>query len=241
MLTVLQIVQETTRRIGLPIPGTLVSNPDPGVQQLQSLLNELMQETVKAYRFQACVFHGTFVTTAVSLQGTINGILGTDPESITNATMWDMTLRRPVFGPMDDTNYQILSALIPTGPIYQYRFEANNLLFLPPPPAGDTINFIYRSKNWLSLAGNPLTPGYFIQNDTDVPLIDDTTLIMGLKYRYKKEKNLPYAEDFETWLRMIDNIALRDGTKNVLYLDKPSQELVPGLFVPMGNLPLSGG
>ena len=241
MLTVLQIVQQAATRAGLPVPSVLVSSPDPQVQQLRSLFDELMQETIKRYRFQVCILNPSWTSVATQNQGTIQSLWGTEPESIVNATMWDFTLRRPIFGPMDDTNFQIIQALIPSGPIFQYRIQDNNLLILPAPPAGNTHSAIIRSKNWLALNGNSATLGYYIQNDTDTPLIDDTTLIMGLKYRFKKEKGLPYAEDEQSWESMIANIALRDGSKSMLYLDKPSQELVPGIFVPSGNWPLSGG
>jgi len=241
VLTILQCVQEACKRVNLPVPGVLVSNPDPQVNQLQALTNELMQETIKRYRFQVCILNPSWTSVATQNQGTIQSLWGVEPESIVNATMWDFSLRRPIFGPMDDTNFQIIQALIPSGPIFQYRIQDNNLLILPPPPAGNTHSAIIRSKNWLALNGNTSTLGYYIQNDTDTPLIDDTTLIMGLKYRFKKEKGLPYAEDEQSWESMIANIALRDGSKSILFLDKPSQELVPGIFVPSGNWPLSGG
>jgi hypothetical protein len=241
MLNVLQIVQEACGRSGLPVPPVLVSSADTNVLQLKTLFNELMQETIKRYRFQVCISNPTWTSVAANVQGTIQTLWGQEPESLINATMWDFTLRRPIFGPLNDTNFQIIQALIPTGPIFQYRIQDNNLLIYPVPPAGNTHSAVIRTKNWLALNGNMSTLGYYIQNDTDVPLIDDTTLVVGLKYRYKKEKGLPYAEDFESWIEMIENIALRDGSKEMLYLDKASQELVPGIFVPSGNWNLGGG
>ena len=190
-----------------------------------------MQETIKRYRFQVCILNPSWTSVATQNQGTIQSLWGTEPESIVNATMWDFTLRRPIFGPMDDTNFQIIQALIPSGPIFQYRIQDNNLLILPAPPAGNTHSAIIRSKNWLALNGNSATLGYYIQNDTDTPLIDDTTLIMGLKYRFKKEKGLPYAEDEQSWESMIANIALRDGSKSMLYLDRYTRALAPELDV----------
>ena len=241
MLTVLQIVQEACARANLPVPSVLVSSQDANVLQLKALFNELMQETIKKYRFQVCIINPTWLSVAANVQGTIQSLWGVEPESLVNATMWDFTLRRPIFGPLNDTNIQIIQALIPTGPIFQYRIQNNNLEIWPQPPAGNTHSAIVRTKNWLALNGNTSTLGYYIQNDTDTPLIDDTTMIMGLKYRYKKEKGIPYAEDEESWTDMISNIALRDGSKQILYLDKASQELVPGIFVPSGNWSLSGG
>ncbi len=241
MLNALQIVQEACGRTGLPVPSVLVSSQDPNVLQLKTLFNELMQETIKRYRFQVCMLNPSWLSVAANVQGTIQSLWGVEPECIVNATMWDFTLRRPIFGPLNDTNYQIIQALIPTGPIFQYRIQDNNLVIYPVPPAGNTHSVVLRSKNWLALAGNPANLGYFIQNDTDIPLIDDTTIIMGLKFRYKKEKGLPYAEDYESWMDMINNIAVKDGSKSLLYLDKASQELVPGIFVPSGNWSLSGG
>jgi hypothetical protein len=241
MLTVLQIVQEACARSGLPVPNNLVGNNDGNAIQFRSLFNELMQETVKRYRFQALIYNPTWTSVATNVQGTIQSLWGMEPESLVNATMWDFTLRRPIFGPLNDTNVQIIQALIPTGPIFQYRIQDNNLVIWPAPPAGNTHSAIIRSKNWLQLNGSSINLGYYIQNDGDIPLIDDTTLIMGLKYRYKKEKGLPYAEDFESWSDMIDQAALRDGSKQILYLDKASQQLVPGIFVPSGNWTLMGG
>jgi hypothetical protein len=242
VLTVAQIVAEACARCNLPPPPSpFVSSNDGNAIQLKALFNELMQETVKRYRFQTCIFNPTWTSVAANIQGTIQSLWGMEPESLVNATMWDFTLRRPIFGPLNDTNIQIIQALIPTGPIFQYRIQNNNLEIWPTPPAGNTHSAIVRSKNWLNLNGNSATPGYYIQNDTDTPMLDDTTMIMGLKYRFKKEKGLPYAEDYESWTDMIDQIALRDGSKSILYLDKASQELVPGIFVPSGNWSLSGG
>lgn len=241
MLNVLQITQEACRRANLPVPPVLTSSQDPQVQQLQGLFNELLQETIVRYRFQVCILNPSWLSVAAQVQGTIQALWGIEPESIMNATMWDFTLRRPIFGPMDDTNFQIIQALIPSGPIFQYRIQDNNLLILPPPPAGNTHSVILRSKNWLALQGNTANLGYFIQNDTDTPLLDDTMIITGLKFRFKKEKGLPYAEDEATWESMCTSKAMRDGSKSMLYMDKPSQELVPGIFVPSGNWPLSGG
>jgi hypothetical protein len=241
MLNVLQIVQAACTRSGLPVPSSLVSSQDAQVQQLRSLFDELMQETIKRYRFQVCIINPTWLSVATNNQGPIQTLWGVEPESLVNATMWDYTLRRPIFGPLNDMNVQIIQALIPTGPIYQYRIQDNNLYIWPTPPAGNTQSAIVRTKTWLALQGNSANLGYYIQNDTDTPLIDDTTLIMGLKFRYKKEKGLPYAEDEASWLDMITQCALRDGSKQILYLDKASQELVPGIFVPSGNWSLMGG
>jgi len=241
VLNVLQIVQAACARSNLPIPSTLVSAQDGNTIQLRSLVDELMQETIKNYRFQVCISNPSWLSVASNVQGTIQSLWGVEPESLVNATMWDYTLRRPIFGPLNDQNFQIIQALIPTGPIFQYRIQDNNLLIYPVPPAGNTHSAIIRTKTWLALAGNTANLGYYIQNDTDIPLIDDTTMIMGVKYRYKKEKGLPYAEDYESWLSMISNIALRDGSKSILYLDKASAELIPGIFVPSGNWSLSGG
>jgi hypothetical protein len=245
MLSVLQIIQEMCRRNALPVPLTAVSNTDPGVQQYIGLFNELMQKTVKDYRFEVLTSRPTWTSVATNIQGNIGTLTGlgstANIESIQNGTVWDFTLRRPIFGPLSDQNIQIITALIPNGPIFQYRIEDDNLQIWPAPPAGNTHGCVVRSKAWCGLAGSTTNTSYYIQNDTDVPLLDDTVIITGLSAWFRKKKGLPYAEDMDTFNSMCGNMAIKDGTNEVLYLDKASTKLLPGIFVPSGNWALSGG
>jgi hypothetical protein len=57
---------------------------------------------------------------------------------------------------------------------------------------------------------------------------------MGLRWRWKKEKGLDYAEDMRTYEMQIKDELGRDGGKQILQMDNLTTKR-PGISVPDGN------
>ena len=70
--------------------------------------------------------------------------------------------------------------------------------------------------------------------DTDTTLLPEDLVIQGLRWRWKKEKGLDYAEDFRTYEMQVKDAIGRDGGKPTLHLDG-SESGKPGVFVPAGS------
>lgn len=244
-MTVLTIVTKFIQRTALPAAATVVGNTDPQIRQILTTLEEECIELAARHPWKGLINEATFVTLAAESQGTLAS-LGSGPtltnalKYILNDVMWNRTTRIPVFGPVDPQNWQAIKAMT-TGPFTQYRIRGvttgaqANLLFFPAPSAGQTIAFEYVTFNWCL---NGSTPSRTFVADTDTLLLDEDLVSAGLKWRWKKEKGLTYAEDFNSYERMVANAIGRDGTKRTLHMDDPIPEARPGIFIPPGSWPL---
>lgn len=233
--TVLQVVREVSKRIGLGDLTTVYSNGDDGVQQLLALFNEVGQEAVERYRWQWTMRRATFNSIAQESQGNLETLLNVSLDMVSSCTIWDDTLRRPVYGPMTDQNYQVEKSFVGTGPFYNYKIMNNQLLINPVMPAGHSMSCIIRTKYWL-VDQTQTVYRNTVGADTDILLLDADTAKLGLKAKWKAEKGLPYAEDLRSYETMLASRAAKTGTQRPLQLDGGSESTwQPGIVVPYGN------
>lgn len=169
-------------------------------------------------------------------QGTIQGLTGPDFAWVLNETMWDRTVRRPVYGPKYAAEWQQLKAQLMQGPWWQYRIRGNQVLFIPPPPAGDAIFFEWVSKYWVAVVGAPTVGAQAAYSiDTDVSLLDERVIGLDTLWRYKQSKRLQYAEDFDKAEAAIADLMARNASKPRLNLAGAQTDIYPGVLVPAGN------
>lgn len=196
------------------------------------------------YQFEALSRDATFTSVADVSQGLLTSILGQDAATgfnyIVPGTFWDQSLRRPVYGAVNDQNWQMLLAFIPGGPLYQFRLREGQMLINPTMEAGHEMALTWQSSNWVLSADGTTVQGSF-SNDNDTTIYRDDTIKMGLRAAWLREKGLPYADLWSAFIAAAEAQAQRSKVSATLYLDRPSQSLVPGIWVPAGNLPLTGG
>jgi hypothetical protein len=234
-MTMLTAVQYFCRRTNLPVPTTVFGTTDPQVRQIYSLLEEEGNDLACRGTWQGITFEATHTSLAAEDQGAIATIASNGFRYLKNETIWDRTTRLPVCGPLDSQEWQTLKAWAVTGPRYQYRIRGGKLLVNPSPPAGDTWAFEYVSQNWI-LGADGVTYKQYFTLDTDTMLLPETLLLMGLRWRWKKEKGLDYAEDFRTYEMQVKDALGRDGSKKSLFADNdPNRGPQPGIFVPVGS------
>ena len=249
-MTLLSTVQSFCRRQGLTPPNTVMGSGDDTINQIYALLEEECIDLAQRGPWAGLRNECTFTSLANEVQGTLES-LGSAPTSTNNLnyiidqTFWDRTQRLPVRGPYDAQDWQAIKAVNVTGPQYYYRIlgQTNGgtaqLLMNPVPPAGHTMAFEYITWNWCRniTSSGTVTAGQAFVNDTDQFQLPDNIVMMGLRWRYKKEKGLPYAEDFDTYESMVTTGLARSGTKPVLHMDSCGYEPKPGIWVPSGNWP----
>lgn len=237
--TLLSVVQDFCGRSGYSQPMAIVSISDPSVIQYKALLEAVGKELSTRWLMQVQKKTATWtVTAATEDQGSIYTRTGNDFESIRKDTFYNLTLKRPVFGPISDEDYQIYRSVVNLGPFQRFRIAEDRINVLPAPAVGQQLSFIWRSKNWIRLASNASLTDRF-GGDQDQILFDDELMVLGLKVFFKREKGLAYAEDMRAFEEMAANKASRDGVKPTLSLggggDGP---LRPGVLVPTGNWPV---
>lgn len=232
-MNVLALVQEFCGKKTLPIPTTVVGNQEIAVSQIFYLLQEEIRELGKEDWPQQKI-QKTFTAIAVQDQGTISSVIGADFSYLIMATMWDNTLRRPVFGPVSDAMWANLRAFPASGPIYQFKVFGNNLHIYPAPAAGDTVYLIYQSKYGVASAAG--VPKEFVTVDTDIFILPEEVVTRGLDYRWKREKGLPWEADYVEHQDLKMKAMLKTGMPNV-HLDNARFKLSPGIWVPAGDWP----
>jgi len=201
------------------------------VLQLFRLLEEEGNDLARRGDWEGITFEATHTSLAAEDQGAITSIATNGYRVIKNGTFWDRTNKLPVLGPLSNAEWQTLKGVGTTGPRYHFRIRGGKVLVNPTPTAGYTWAFEYISKNWILGADGTTYKQYFTL-DTDTILLPEDLVLMGLRWRWKKEKGFDYAEDFRTYETQVKDALGRDGGKRTLSMDGGSHSAKPGIFVP---------
>ena len=233
-MTVLSIAQQFARRTGLPQPSTVLGSSDAQVLQIAALMEEEGNDLSSRGAWEGLTLEALHTTIAAESQGTIESI-APGYRYIKNQTIWDRTDTLPVIGPMDAQEWQALKGVNNTGPRYMYRIRGGELISNPAPAAGHTWAFEYVTKYWVIAADGITRKQYFTQ-DTDNVSLPDELVLMGLRWRWLREKGLDYAELFRTYEMQVKDAMGRDGSKPILSMNAGCWNgPKPGIWVPSGN------
>lgn len=230
-LSCLQIIQTVCRRIGITSPNAAVGSTDQQIIQLVSLSEEEGQEQADRYAWQALQNEATFTTVAAQIQTPLASIT-TGLNYIVNDTIWNRTLRRPVYGPNSEQDWQQKKAIQLNGPFNSFRIIADSINFYPNPAAGQSCYFEYISRNWVNTG---VTTSATWVLDADTPKLNDQLMILGTIWRWKAAKGLDYSEDFAKYERRIADAMGRDASKPRLYMDGSTYDIQPVVLVPRGS------
>lgn len=231
--TLLTLAQEFFGERALSVPLAVFSSTDPQVIQLRRLLERGLEDMAGRGRWQELTVEKAHVTLAAESQGDIRTLC--DGYSyMLPYTLWDRTNKLPLVGPMAPADWAALKAWVITGPRYQFRLRQNLLLVTPAPAAGYDWRWEYVSNFAIQATAAGALKDRFTADDDEI-LIPKKVTLADLSWRWKKEKGISYAEDFNTAERMIvDALGRSGGSKEDLHLDQPIfQDAHPGIGVPL--------
>lgn len=231
-MTMLSLVQNFCRRTQLPVPTTVYGTTDTQVLQVMALLEEEGNDLALRGAWEGITFEASHTTLAAEDQGAISTIAANGFRYIKNQTIWDRTSNLPVAGPMSAQSWQAMKALAATSPRYRFRIRGGKLIVNPEPTAGQSWYFEYVSQNWIL---NGATYKQYFTADADTILLPETLVLMGLRWRWLREKGFDYAELFRTYEMQLKDALGHDGGKPVLSMDDTSPCPKPGIFVPEGS------
>lgn len=235
-MTVLSIIQDHCRIHALAVPTAVIGSTDTTVLQLYGILNELLSDIVAESKFNVTTQEATFTAVAGEDQGLITTYATKGYQWAYPATFFDRTLRRPLYGPLDEIEWQQIKALPNPGPFYKFRIRQNHILINPAPAAPlSTIAFEYASS-WAVYDGSTGALKAAITLDTDTFVFPENLLRKGLMARWKLIKGLPYQSDEQAYYNLLNNYIARDKAKPSVRVDYPNSQMIkPGVFVPSGN------
>lgn len=237
--TLLDIIRRFMERTGLPKPAFSIGNTDTQVAQILGLLEEATEEIVmrNARGWQILNRQAIFQTKAQEVQGSLSE-LAPGFRAVINDTLFNRTTRLPIYGPLLPMERQATKALQTAGPYYRYWIANDELHFYPIPPAGQTIAFEYTSTAAWSDGKTPVNYSEYPDSDTAICLFPKPVMIAQLRWRWKKEKGLEYAEDFAMAERLLNAAIAADGTRRVIDLGGTELVARPGIMIPTGSWPL---
>lgn len=237
-MTLLTIVQDAAAEVGIPIPSTVVSNPDSTVVRLLALSNRGGKALAQRFPWQELVSEWTLTTTATESQGLVETIMPGFNWDIYQ-TMWNRNTKFPITGPLFPAEWQFLKALNITGPWPQFRIRGDELLCIPVPTAGDTYAGEYVSRYWCQSSGGTGQERWAA--DTDSGVLREDLLTLDLIWRYKKAIGLDYAEEKMEAEMQINNAMSRSGSNRILNLeaDAAERDWPKGISAQAGNWPLT--
>lgn len=234
-MNLLQIVQETRGRLGQPIPSSVAGNTDAGIIQTLGLLNEFLEDLVTRKYWQSNTREAIFTTVAAESQGDLSTLFPYGYEGLLVDTFFNRTNQLQVQGSLSAQEWASRKARNFSGPLPAFRIRGNELLLSPLPPAGHTYAVEYFSSYFVySSATTPVFRKYWLA-DTDCCSLDDALPMAYLKWAWKKEKGLDYAEDFRKYESMLEAKSMRDGRPKALSMDSGGSSMGPGVLVPAGS------
>lgn len=233
-MNMLSLIQHFCSRTNLSVPQTVYGTSDKQARQILALLEEEGADLSARGEWEVLTNEKTHTTLAQEDQGAMTAIASNGFRYIKNDTIWDRNLQEPVYGGISGREWQALKATAVTGPRYQFRIRGGHLLANPVPVAGHVWAFEYISENWITdLNGG--NPKQFFTSDTDLMLLPNNLLLMGLRWRFKKEEGLEYAEDFRTYEMQVKDALSRDGAKRKLNMGCIDGGKSPNVFIPAGS------
>ena len=234
-MSMLTVVQSFCERQNLPVPSTVYGSTDKQVTQIKALLEEEGNDLAVRGGWQALTLEASHTSVAAESQGTITSIADDGFRYIVNETIWDRSTRLPIVGPLDGPEWQALKALVNTGPRYQFRIRGGLLIVNPTPVAGESWYFEYVTENWITDATGVTGKTRFTA-DTDLIRLPESLVLMGLRWRWLREKGMDYAELFRTYEMQVKDALGRDGGKPRLSMDSdPHRGPQPGVWVSPGS------
>lgn len=230
--TALQLVQEFADKRGLPRPANLENSQEKGSRQFLALLNFLVRD-LSRFSFEAQRVRKTWTALASESQGALTTLFGTDFRGIIPGTLFNQSQQLPIFGPVTESEWQVLKSTTATGPEATAWIAGGFLYLLPVQNALDTLSAIVRTQS-IVYDGSESTR-LLVQANLDQFLVPDELILAGLDFAWNKEKGEAWDNDYAYYMGLIAQYR-QTVSPNPLQLDSgTSRGRVPGVVIPAGS------
>lgn len=231
--SLLGMTQSFCRRTNISVPVQVIGNTEPQIAQIYALLEEEGNDLSGRGDWEVLTREAIHTTIATESQGAIGTIATDNFRYVRHNTLWDRTENLPITS-IDGPDWQAEKGFAATSPRYRARIRGGDLIVTPTPPAGSTWAFEYVSWNWILDVDGGTRKQYF-EADTDTVLLPCAIVMMGLRWRWKKEKGLEYAEDFRTYEMMANDALGRERLRTTLHMDGADRSAAPHILVNQGS------
>lgn len=222
MKTSLQIAHCAFDELGVRRVNSLTDLQDDTGTQLMALMNrevtELAEREGGVSGWPQLRKEWSLAVTA----GVDNYALPADFSYLIANTGWNRSQLTTIEGGLTPPQWQDIKAWVAVPQFYtMFRLMAGRIYFAPAPPASTTYTFEYYSNGYV-LDGSTLKSMF--TKDTDTPVLPDSLIVLGAKWRWLRAKGLDYAEEKEMYEAAVIRAQARVSRAPILYLDSSYED-----------------
>lgn len=210
MAKVTEILDRAARQCSVTAPSSWISATSNTVKELR---DDFLQETVDELQKRLDWSGPIGKQTVITGDDSENYALPTDFVRLTNdeTAVYETTTTRRAAVPVDsDGEWVHLSEIGTAGGSRYYRIKGYEGAFTMDlyrnPTSSDSITVSYVSDVWMKSSGG--TEGKLFTNADDVVLYPRRILELGIVWRFRKRKGLPYQDilaEYEGWIATTAN------------------------------------
>jgi hypothetical protein len=205
-MSLLTMCQAAAAQLSVTVPSLVMLGSDDTSVILRRLADEEGLALMGRYPWQALQREHTFTTTAADTQ---TGGIPSDFDRVIPDTVFNRNTRRRVAGPLSPDEWAQTKASLVTYVNPTFRIRTDAFLMTPNPPAGETVAYEYISKNFCKSSGGTGQAAWAA--DSDLGVLDERLMTLGLVWRFRQAKGLPYGEDLALYERRVADAQMRDG------------------------------
>ncbi len=244
-MSLLTICVNAIRDIGIEsntVISSIIGNTSPSAQRAFQAARRAGISLAKRANWSALVVEHVFTA-----GGQTQFLLPSDFRSMVNDTLWDRSRYWALRGALSPQQWQLYkSSIIGTATIEQrWRIRIpsgsgagtpTDFTIDPVIAATDNSTFVfeYVSNNYVLSAANMPQNGWLA--DTDVSVLDEDLLELGVRWRLLRRLGLAYEEEREEYEREVDKAVARDGGTATLSLVPNPRLILVGPY----NIPETG-
>lgn len=239
-MSLLSVIQSFCKLHALAVPTAIIGSTDTQTIQLQEIVDDVIKELCSESKFQVTTQEAVFSTVPGEDQGKITDIAPNGYQRAIFETFYDRTLKRPLTGPVTESEWQALKALPSAGTYYKFRLRGDHFLLYPAPSTTSSdIAFEYVSS-WPYLDATTSVAKANPTNDSDGFVFPDRIVKKGIAFRWKQIKGLPYQADETEYWNMVNNFVATNKVGRRLNISEGAPvDMKPGIFVPSNSWPVS--
>lgn len=235
--TLLETVKEFAKRQNVKIPISVVTSTDEQILQAWGLLNEEAAELATRGPWPQLTKTMTFQ----HARGPDYLAFSFDDSSLKymfQCTLWSTDRQLYVQQVTDQQWNEILAnQVVPSDKVYRLAGEGIEI-YPAPGEADEMYQFTAKYKNHIRSSDGTTIDDRFNADD-DVGLLPGDLYVTGLRWRWRMEKGLPYAEHFRMYEGMVLNyLSAATNAPEVRLDQEDSQGPWPGIMIPASNWPL---
>jgi hypothetical protein len=223
-MTMLSVIQDACVHIGIPKPLAIASNTATDAMQLLRLLNAGAKQLMKDHHWSKLIKVTTFTGVAAQAQ------TGSPPARFDRfapgTKLWDVNKRLPLVGPLSAEKWLVILAQNVTGADKYWTMIDGVINITPTPTVSDSFRYTLVSRYYARPTGNSddTNDKAAFTVDTDESRLSEELLTLDLVWRWKKMKQLDYAEDLADFERQKEMDIAADRVAAVIPTASPFEK-----------------